>query len=185
MKIAVFFPGIGYHCDKPLLYYSGKLAGQYQYEVRRLSYTGLQKSRKDLNQLAPEAFEEAYAQTDAALAEVDWSQYEEILFVSKSIGTVVAAAYAKRHGIRCRNIYYTPLAQTFSFAVQDGIVFHGTNDPWVQTSVIESNCQAYRLPLYVIEDANHSLETAGDVKRNLHILTNVMELTEGYIKDKV
>lgn len=22
MKLAVFFPGIGYHCDKPLLYYS-------------------------------------------------------------------------------------------------------------------------------------------------------------------
>ena len=26
MKAAVFFPGIGYHCDKPLLYYSRKLA---------------------------------------------------------------------------------------------------------------------------------------------------------------
>ena len=25
-KIAVFFPGIGYTCDKPLLYYSAKLA---------------------------------------------------------------------------------------------------------------------------------------------------------------
>ena len=25
MKIAVFFPGIGYHCDKPLLYYARKL----------------------------------------------------------------------------------------------------------------------------------------------------------------
>lgn len=25
MKLAVFFPGIGYHCDKPLLYYSRKL----------------------------------------------------------------------------------------------------------------------------------------------------------------
>lgn len=24
MKLAVFFPGIGYHCDKPLLYYSRK-----------------------------------------------------------------------------------------------------------------------------------------------------------------
>ena len=26
MKLVVCFPGIGYHCDKPLLYYSRKLA---------------------------------------------------------------------------------------------------------------------------------------------------------------
>ena len=29
MKIAVFFPGIGYHCDKPLLYYARKLVQEY------------------------------------------------------------------------------------------------------------------------------------------------------------
>ena len=32
MKIAVFFPGIGYHCDKPLLYYVRKLAQECGYE---------------------------------------------------------------------------------------------------------------------------------------------------------
>ena len=34
MKAAVFFPGIGYHCDKPLLYYSRKLAQECGYEDR-------------------------------------------------------------------------------------------------------------------------------------------------------
>ena len=28
-RIAVIFPGVGYHVDKPLLYYSRKLAGKY------------------------------------------------------------------------------------------------------------------------------------------------------------
>ena len=32
MKAAVFFPGIGYYCDKPLLYYSRKLAQECGYE---------------------------------------------------------------------------------------------------------------------------------------------------------
>ena len=32
MKAAVFFPGIGYHCDKPLLYYSRKLSQECGYE---------------------------------------------------------------------------------------------------------------------------------------------------------
>ena len=40
MKLAVFFPGIGYHCDKPLLYYSQKLAKECGYEETiALSYT--------------------------------------------------------------------------------------------------------------------------------------------------
>ena len=32
-KIAVLFPGIGYTCDKPLLYYTGKLAVARGYKI--------------------------------------------------------------------------------------------------------------------------------------------------------
>ena len=39
MKLAVFFPGIGYHCDKPLLYYSRKMASELGYETLALSYS--------------------------------------------------------------------------------------------------------------------------------------------------
>lgn len=40
MKLVVCFPGIGYHCDKPLLYYSRKLAAAagYDHEIA-LNYT--------------------------------------------------------------------------------------------------------------------------------------------------
>ena len=185
MKIAVLFPGIGYHCDKPLLYYSGKLAANYQYKIIRVSYTNLDKS-------IPKAFADACAQTEEQLENIDWHQYEEILFISKSIGTSVAAAYAQKHDISCRNVYYTPLPQTFDFAPQSGIVFHGTSDPWAETAVIRQKCLEHGLPLYTFEHANHSLEIpAEDVsspapaksrtRHNLHVLENSMELTEQYI----
>ena len=38
-KLVVYFPGIGYHCDKPLLYYSRRLAAEAGYEELQLSYT--------------------------------------------------------------------------------------------------------------------------------------------------
>lgn len=185
MKIAILFPGIGYHCDKPLLYYSGKLATQCQYEVIKVPYTNLNRS-------IPEAFAEAYAQTEKLLENLDWNQYEDILFLSKSIGTAVAAAYAQKHNIRCRNIYYTPLAETFDFAPQFGLVFHGTSDPWAETDAIEKKCQEHRLPLYMIEKTDHSLELRtkdaflpqsmrSNILPNICILENVMELTEQYI----
>lgn len=178
MKIAVFFPGIGYHCDKPLLYYSGKIAGQYQYELCRVNYVELSRS-------LDEAFAQALAQAEELLAKIDWSRYEDILFVSKSVGTVVAAAYAKRHGIKCKNIYYTPVEQTFMFDPQHGIVFHGTDDSWVETSVVTAKCREYNLPMHIIEGVNHSLEAQDDAMRNLRILQRVMELTKSYVADRI
>lgn len=185
MKIAILFPGIGYHCDKPLLYYSGKLAAQYQYEVIKVPYTNLSRS-------IPEAFADACSQTENYLKNINWSQYEDILFISKSIGTAVAAAYAQKHDIRCRNIYYTPLAQTFDFAPQFGLVFHGTRDSWAETAVIEKKCQEHRLPLSIIENVNHSLElepadttapwpVKSDIIQNIRILESVMNLTGQYL----
>jgi N-acetylglutamate synthase and related acetyltransferases len=185
MKIAILFPGIGYHCDKPLLYYSGKLWTQYQYETVKLTYTNLSRS-------IPEAFEQAYAQTESSLAKINWSEYEEILFLSKSIGTAVATAYAQNHNIICRNIYYTPLAQTFDFAPQSGIVFHGTKDSWVQTTIMKDNCLTHHLPLHIIEDVNHSLELDlpsserhHPIRSNVQILEHVMALSEAYIAHNI
>ncbi len=186
MKIAVFFPGIGYHCEKPLLYYSGKIAGQYQYEQVRVSYTGLRRlCAEEFEEALEETLQEALAQTESCLKDVDWSRYEDILFISKSIGTAVAAAYAVRHGICCRNVYYTPLAQTFDYAPQTGIVFHGTDDPWAKTERIREKCAENNLPLHIVGNGNHSLEIQEDTMGNLSILTDIMQHTEDYIADVV
>lgn len=174
MKIAVFFPGIGYHCDKPLLYYSSKIADKYQYEVIQITYTGLSR-------VVEEAFGEALAQTKERLAGIDWAACDDILFVSKSIGTAVACAYAMEHKIQCRNIYYTPLVQTFGFEPQPGLMFHGTDDPWASTYAVQEKCRKIRQPLRLIENGNHSLEVKDDVGHNLCLLKDVMELTEEYI----
>ena len=178
MKLAVFFPGIGYHCDKPLLYYSEKLAKQYQYETIKIGYEGLSK---DLD----EAFAGALSQTEARLSEIDWKQYADVLFVSKSIGTAVACAYAGKHAVTSRNIYYTPLEKTFAFAPQTGLVFHGTGDPWAETAMIRTKCRERHLPLFLVENSNHSLEIPEDTGRNLEILAEVMEGTQSYIADTV
>ena len=83
-KIAVYFPGIGYHCDKPLLYYSRNCACELGYkDYKNVSYTynagnirGNEKKMKD-------AYEALLSQTEAALTDIDWSAYDDILFISK------------------------------------------------------------------------------------------------------
>lgn len=178
MKLAVLFPGIGYTADKPLLYYSEKLAKQYHYETVKVSYGKLSKN-------LDEAFREALARTETLLVKYDWMQYEEILFLSKSIGTAVACAYAQKYKIRCKNIYYTPLEQTFTYHPQSGIVFHGTADPWAKTEMMEAKCKEYSLPLHILEGTNHSLEVQDDIRLNIRNLAKIMEVAEKYISDGV
>lgn len=182
MKLAVFFPGIGYHCDKPILYFARELAKQMGYdEVINLSYTCEAGNIRGNDKKMREVGEILYGQAEKSLEDVEWHRYDENLFISKSIGTAVAAAYAMRHQIACKNIWYTPLAQTFDFAPHDGIAFTGTADPWVKNSEIKALCASAQIPLYEYEDASHSLEV-GDAVDNLRILENVIARSRDYLR---
>ena len=91
MKLAVFFPGIGYHCDKPLLYYAKKLTQQCRYEeCISLSYSYDGGNIRGNQQKMQQAFEALYAKAEEKLADVDFGKYSEILFISKSVGTIIA-----------------------------------------------------------------------------------------------
>ena len=128
MKAAVFFPGIGYHCDKPLLYYSRKLAQECGYEETiALSYTYDGGNIRGNEEKMQQAFESLYEQAEKSLSAIDFDKYDEILFVAKSVGTIIASAYAEKHSIRCRQILYTPLKYTYNFAHREAIAFIGTS----------------------------------------------------------
>mgnify|MGYP000773336715 FL=1 len=85
-KICVVFPGIGYHSDKPLLYYGKKYMSENGYEIVDLKYGKL-----------PHGLENAFAAGwDVVIPEldsIDWREAEDIVFMSKSIGTVICLLY--------------------------------------------------------------------------------------------
>ena len=132
-KIAVLFPGIGYHTDKPLLYYSKKLARKREYEIVEVKYGTLPTGVKGNAEKMRKAFELAFTYAAEQLAGINFTAYDEVLFISKSVGTAVAAAYANKFAIFPRQIYYTPVVESFDAIGQTGIVFHGTADPWAET----------------------------------------------------
>ena len=179
---AVIFPGIGYHTDKPLLYYGKKLAAACGYEILEVPYKNFKRGTKGNQKKMEEAFRNAMEQTEEMLSDVRWEEAEEILFISKSIGTVVAAAFAEEKNLKVRHVFYTPLKETFRDAISgNGIAFHGTADPWATDEDIEDGCRLRDIPLTEVPDANHSLET-GDVMTDLKNLARVMEITEAWIR---
>lgn len=187
MKLAVFFPGIGYTFQKPLLYYSEKLAAAHGFDIVRVSYTGFPDNIRGAKDKMEESISLAWTQTVEQLKDVDFSKYEGdndcIIFFSKSIGTIMAARYAMEKNLLAGQVYYTPLEATFPY-IKDGygIAFHGDKDPWAATDKITEGCAEKHIELYTIPDANHSLET-GDVINDIDFIADVMETTEGYISD--
>ena len=113
MKLAVLFPGVGYHVDKPLLYYAKDLAASLGYEYISVEYGKLPDAIKGSKEKMQEAFLCSLKSALALLDAVEWEKYGEITFISKSIGTAVAAETAHRLGLKTRNIYYTRWRKPF------------------------------------------------------------------------
>ena len=181
-KLAVLFPGIGYHCDKPLLYYAAKLAKAEKYEVLPVPYTGFPEKVRGNADRMRECLEIAWSQANEMLKPVDWSAYDRILFIGKSIGTIVGSAYAKERGLSVHSILLTPLADTFRYACGNAVAFHGTADPWAETGTIIEACRERDIPLTLAEGANHSLET-GDVIRDVDIQKDTVQRIEAFIRE--
>lgn len=181
MKLAVIFPGIGYHCDKPLLYFAKKAAKNAGYELLEAGYGNLPQNAKGDKEKMREAFELALGQTEEILSQAALQDCESLLFISKSIGTAAAAAYQHKHKLSPANIFYTPLPETFSFGTQNGIAFTGTADPWVEDKEeLRRKAKAAGITLFEYTGANHSLET-GDAVESARIISGVIERSAEYI----
>lgn len=183
-KLAVFFPGTGYTVDKPLLHYSRRIAAGLEYEIRLVSYSGFPAKVLGDSDMMTECYRIALAQSQDMLSDVKWDEYEDILFVGKSIGTSIAAWTAAKNPARdrIRLVLYTPLEETFTFPTERAIVFTGTNDPWTggADSRIRAICEKRGLPCIVIRDGNHSLETS-DMEADLRNMQMIMRETKRFI----
>lgn len=200
-KLAVIFPGIGYTADKPLLYFGRRIAVEYGYEVRIMDYKGFPPKVKGDRNRMEESFFIALRQAEEMLAGVDFTEYDDIVFIGKSIGTIVAAKIAADAAAgtsseaaagtapespakaRIRQVLYTPLEDTFRFPIGEAIAFTGDDDPWVgkENSRIPALCKERGIPCRLVPHANHSLESK-DVFADMKELRKVMKETEAFLE---
>lgn len=185
-KLAVFFPGIGYTCDRSLLYYTAVLMKELGYEVVPVAYTGFPENVKGDAQKMRECYSIAQDRAAEILRDINFSDYDDIVFVGKSIGTVVALTIANQFDLTVRSVLYTPLLETFDLLPMgtgtntSAVVFHGTSDQWARTPQIIAACDNHDVPLYLVGKANHSLET-GDLNDDLRILKKTMQTVRGFL----
>ena len=183
-NLAVLFPGIGYTVDRPLLHFSRRIAADLGYETIPLPYTGFPRNVRGDRQKMVECYHIALTQARELLSNTDWEAYDDILFIGKSVGTIVAAVLAAESSVqsKIRQVIYTPLEDTFSVPIKNAVVFTGSADPWVggSDSRIPALCEERRIPCFLIPGGNHSLES-GSWQNDLENLQTILTETERFI----
>ncbi len=172
-KLVIMFPGVGYTMDCPLLYYVSFLYEAKGYEQIHMKYNSILLN-PDLTREEKTLQARDYVWEKAK--DIDFSAYDEVVFLSKSFGTSEAGYLAEKLGISPVQIYLTPMPRALPYIKERDTVVIGTADE------VYPECKAYFdehgiQPMY-IEGANHSLEIEGKPFESLEILRNVMRFVE-------
>jgi hypothetical protein len=110
-NLIILFPGAGYSVANPLLYYAGFKYYVKGYESIKINYGDCLKQDRPFDENIEAIKKFVLEQVN----EVDFSIYDDILFVSKSLGTVISGWLAEVLAINIRHIYLTPIEKTFQF----------------------------------------------------------------------
>jgi len=181
-KLVVLFPGKNYPCNLPLLYYARSTAIELGYDVLNLEY-GYQaaKTELDINDL-PLIIEEC---TEAIRRIIDG--YDEVVFISKSMGTVVAGEVHRKLQLQVKHIYLTPLFDTVPYINStERIVIYGSEDSLFGDKALQQISPEHSYGIIEIPGADHGLEV-GNVKENLTQLQFIVDryvqfLTSGVVQ---
>ena len=168
-KLIVIFPGAGYGLDSPLLYYADFLYETNGYDRIHMDYQNILSNRElSLENKIAMIREYVYEQ----VKDVDFTAYNEVVFLSKSIGSVEAGILAEKLGINVIQIFITPIEEAISYCKTNSYVVIGTDDKAYQT--YKEYCDANSIKALFVEGANHSLEVEGQPYQSMDILTTIM-----------
>jgi hypothetical protein len=178
-KLVVLFPGRNYPCELPLLYYAGNTAIQLEYDLLILEY-GYQAARTSLEiHDLPKVVQECFESIKQII-----SSYDQAIFISKSLGTVVAGEVHRKIQLHVNHVFLTPLVDTIPFINNsNGIVIFGSKDPSFKNENVKQISSNSNQRIIEIPNANHGLET-GNVNENLSILKLIVETYKEFLSEK-
>ncbi len=183
--LLVLLPGDNYGVDGPLLYYPGQILYERGWDTLALTYGYQSEAAPFSIEVIPGMLQECGGAVRAALKE---RPYTRIGLVGKSIGAAILAVLCETEPLLeyARSAYLTPplgplFDRVFMGTFQPAYVALGSEDRFYSTDAIESLQAGRAFSLSVVEDADHSLNVAGDLKRTMGIIERVVEETVAFI----
>ncbi len=168
-RIVFSFPGKRGE-EIPLLYFGAKHYVDRDYEKVYIQHPA-----------SGNGLEEVYENAKAVLSSYDFSEYEDIVFVGKSMGTVVACKLKAELQIDAKLVLFTPLKDTLPYIKANNRVVlaaMGNNDRFLEWEVLRDHCEKENVPYYIEPGVGHAMEVKNDLARNLQIVSNVISWLE-------
>lgn len=178
-SLAIFFPGQNYSCEKPLLYYIMKSAMASNYDVLLLEY-GYQAARSEFNR---DDLDAIIIESYNSMSEI-MNNYKKIVFVSKSLGTYIAAKVAtKIEENEIKHIFLTPMKSSIPMIKDSkGIVIWGTADKIIDEQDVIQLEKSPTVLLHKVNEANHNLEVTNIID-SLEIMKSIVKTTDHFFSN--
>lgn len=179
--LAIILPGQAYYKDAPLMWYSALAAFQAGADTLNVEY-GYQANRIAMNRTNHQlALDELKDSLSEFLSE---HGYENIIMISKSIGTQFASQIGRMGKQLVKNhIFLTPLNSTIEFMKNAGkmLVLVGEKDPLFEKDDILSIKALNNVEIITFPGADHLMEIQGDFNASLKVLEIVTEKCHDFI----
>lgn len=170
-SLVVLFPGVNYSCEKPLLHYARKAAVIEGYDVLCVRY-GYKLSKNDIGK---EIIKTVSAEVFQAIKNCHNEKYNNLYFISKSIGGEVAGNIADKMGYHnVKSLYLTPTPSTVQHIIKtDSYAIVGTKDKIFPEENIQFVKPYKNVKLTLIDNAQHSLEIDNNIEESIKSLSKV------------
>ena len=178
--LVVLLPGIGYTGDRPLMDYSKRLASEMRYDVLSIEY-GFQVARTSLNH--SDEFSIVIRETREIILKALNDKYRKIVFIGKSIGTLVQTSIEEKLAkYETFNIYLTPVSETIKVGIKESsLIIAGNNDPMINNDALHKLREMSNVKFLEIEGADHSLNIKNDTMKSIDVLKKVIEAERNYL----
>lgn len=156
--LVVAFPGIRYTCHQALIRDCLSFYSARGYETFCLDFAGVAfDDTTDMSRAAELVLPTILRQ----LSGVCFQDYADVVFLSKSLGTLCAVRTAAAMQLQPRHFLLTPLPKTLQEMPKQAEVFGaviGTKDTHLEAEKLEAFCRERAIPCLTVPEAGHRLQ---------------------------
>ena len=167
--IVVCYPGTGFTCKEALFERCAERFSARGYDVVKLDFSHI--PFREIETIE-EAVNIAQRAVRRQLAGIDFQTYDDVVWISKSLGTILAARSEETFQIKPRHLFLTPLPETLQLIHPDSRVIAlvlGTQDRFLSGEALAAFCAERNLCCCLIDGVSHSLKDDQSPERTARI----------------
>jgi len=176
--IVVCFPGTGFTCRETLFERCAQAYIRRGYDCLRLDFSNIPfKEIESLEEAVALAMRSAGRQMEG----VHFEEYTDVVWISKSLGTICAAKAEKERSVHPRHLLLTPVPLTLVELAQNArVVARGlcTLDRFIGGEALANYCLERGYRYCLVEGVGHSLKDEADPARTERIIDQIAALCD-------